>query len=287
MTLDRRPDDRKPLLVPARAGGPRLASCGGAGGLGAWRRQRRSPSNAPAARPSSRSTPSCAPSSPTSRRRRRARSPTSAPRSTSCARAPPRSRSASSRAWRRRARRARSSTGSSRRGSRRPRTRPTRRSAPSTTSRMADDLLRGLLRQGSRSFYLSLAILPRPALDPSEELDRYASLVAGCVGPFWTALPVAHRPRLRHWKLGEMSEQGVRFGKALQLTNVLRDVPADLRHGRCYLPADGLATLGLGPKDLLDRDAAARALPLYRRLLGQALEHYDVAWRYTLAIPRL
>ena len=125
------------------------------------------------------------------------------------------------------------------------------------------------------------------ALDTSEELDRYTYLVAGCVGPFWTALHVAHRPRLRHWKLGEMSEQGVRFGKALQLTNVLRDVPADLRHGRCYLPADGLATLGLGPKDLLDRDAAARALPLYRRLLGQALEHYDVAWRYTLAIPRL
>src|SRR5438093_634185 len=28
------------------------------------------------------------------------------------------------------------------------------------------------------------------------------------------------------------------------------------------------------------------ARPLYRRLLGLALEHYNVAWDYTLAIPR-
>src|SRR6266849_4354780 len=35
------------------------------------------------------------------------------------------------------------------------------------------------------------------ALDTLDELDRYTYLVAGCVGPFWTALHVAHRPRLR------------------------------------------------------------------------------------------
>ena len=125
------------------------------------------------------------------------------------------------------------------------------------------------------------------ALSTLEELDRYVYLVAGCVGPFWTALHVAHLRRLSRWSVREKSEQGIRFGKALQLTNVLRDVPSDLRLGRCYVPADELAKLGLRPRDLLDRDAAARALPLYRRLLGTALEHYDVAWRYTLAIPRL
>jgi farnesyl-diphosphate farnesyltransferase len=84
-----------------------------------------------------------------------------------------------------------------------------------------------------------------------------------------------------------MSEQGVSFGKALQLTNVLRDVTGDLARGRCYLPARELAALGLGPRDLLEPTGGARALPLYRRLLGLALEHYDVAWDYTLAIPRL
>ena len=125
------------------------------------------------------------------------------------------------------------------------------------------------------------------ALETLEELDHYTYLVAGCVGPFWTALHMAHRPRLADWALREMSEQAVSFGKGLQLTNVLRDVPGDLAHGRCYLPARELAALGLGPKDLLEPAGAARALPLYRRLLGVALAHYDVAWDYTLAIPRL
>lgn len=125
------------------------------------------------------------------------------------------------------------------------------------------------------------------ALDTPEELDHYTYLVAGCVGPFWTALHVAHRPRLRRWDVDEMSTRAVRFGKALQLTNVLRDVPGDLRHGRCYVPAGELARLGLAPRDLLDPALSPRARPLLRRLLGVALEHYEAAWRYMLAIPRL
>jgi farnesyl-diphosphate farnesyltransferase len=124
------------------------------------------------------------------------------------------------------------------------------------------------------------------ALDTIDELDRYIYLVAGCVGPFWTALHIAHRPRLAGWDPIARSAQAVRFGKALQLTNVLRDVPADLRHGRCYLPARALAQLGLRPVDLLDATAARRARPLVNELLAAARQHYTVAWHYTLAIPR-
>lgn len=125
------------------------------------------------------------------------------------------------------------------------------------------------------------------ALATVAELDRYTYLVAGCVGEFWTALHLAHRPRLRGWDAAAMSEQGVRFGKALQITNVLRDVPADLRSGRCYLPADELAALGLSPADLLDPARTPRARPLLRSLHEWAAGHYEAAWRYTLAIPRL
>src|SRR5262249_34963739 len=124
------------------------------------------------------------------------------------------------------------------------------------------------------------------ALDTLEELDRYTYLVAGCVGEFWTDLHVAHRPRLAGWNTPAMRATGVRFGKALQMTNVLRDVPGDLAHGRCYLPARELAPLGLTPNDLLQPAGAVRARPLLDRLLGIALEHYDAAWRYALAIPR-
>jgi len=124
------------------------------------------------------------------------------------------------------------------------------------------------------------------ALDTLDDLDRYTYLVAGCVGEFWTDLHLAHRSRLAGWDAATMRATGVRFGKALQMTNVLRDVPSDLGHGRCYLPARELAGLGLVPADLLTPGGAARARPLLTRLLGIALGHYDAAWRYTLAIPR-
>jgi farnesyl-diphosphate farnesyltransferase len=124
------------------------------------------------------------------------------------------------------------------------------------------------------------------ALETLDDLDHYTYLVAGCVGEFWTDLHLAHRPRLASWDAARMRASGVRFGKALQMTNVLRDVPSDLRHGRCYLPARELFQLGLRPGDLLDPTRSVRARPLLRRLLSIALAHYDVAWRYTLAIPR-
>ena len=124
------------------------------------------------------------------------------------------------------------------------------------------------------------------ALDTLEDLDHYTYLVAGCVGEFWTDLHLAHRPRLAGWDAATMRATGVRFGKALQMTNILRDVPTDLAHGRCYLPARELARIGLTPPDLLEPAGAARARPLFHRLLGIALEHYQAAWSYMLAIPR-
>jgi farnesyl-diphosphate farnesyltransferase len=124
------------------------------------------------------------------------------------------------------------------------------------------------------------------ALETRQDLDRYTYLVAGCVGEFWTDVHVAHRPRLRNWDLPVMRRLGIRFGKALQLTNVLRDVPRDLRHGRCYLPRQDLLRLGLSPRDLLDPAAAPAVRPLLVELLDIALDHYEAGWQYTFAIPR-
>jgi farnesyl-diphosphate farnesyltransferase len=124
------------------------------------------------------------------------------------------------------------------------------------------------------------------ALATLEDLDRYVYLVAGCVGEFWTSLHAAHRPRVARSDVPRMRADAVRFGKALQMTNVLRDVPRDLTHGRCYLPADALAAHGLVPEDLLDPSTMPKLRPLLTSLMEQAAEHYRAAWRYTLAIPR-
>jgi len=124
------------------------------------------------------------------------------------------------------------------------------------------------------------------ALETAEDLDRYTYLVAGCVGEFWTEVHVAHRPRLRHWDVPRMRALGVRLGKGLQLTNVLRDLPRDLRQGRCYLPRQDLARLGLEPRDLLDPARGDAVRPLLVEWLNRALDHYEAGWQYTFAIPR-
>ncbi len=125
------------------------------------------------------------------------------------------------------------------------------------------------------------------ALETRADLDRYTYLNAGCVGEFWTDMVVAHRPRCAGWDVALMRARGIRFGQGLQLTNVLRDLPRDLRIGRCYLPRADLAALGLVPEDLLEPAAIERLRPLVAALVGQALAHLDEGLRYTLAIPRV
>ena len=124
------------------------------------------------------------------------------------------------------------------------------------------------------------------ALQTDNDLDEYCYLVAGCVGEFWTALSIAHTPSLSDWDKCEMSAVGVRFGIALQMTNILRDVPKDLRIGRCYMPHAELARVGLCPQDLLDADNAARARPLLQWGIRRTLDRFADAQRYILAIPR-
>ena len=117
------------------------------------------------------------------------------------------------------------------------------------------------------------------ALSNDEELDRYTYMVAGCVGEFWTKMCMAHVPALGAWKPDEMCALGVRFGKGLQLVNVLRDIPKDLRIGRCYLPVKE-------PRVLLDPQNAGAIRPLYNHWLDVAVAHLDAGWQYTMNIPR-
>ncbi|MGC3989362.1 MAG: squalene/phytoene synthase family protein [Chthoniobacteraceae bacterium] len=72
----------------------------------------------------------------------------------------------------------------------------------------------------------------------TEELDDYTWRVAGCVGEFWTRICFRHLPRYARLPLEEMIALGIRFGKGLQLVNILRDQAEDRRNGRIYLPGD-------------------------------------------------
>jgi farnesyl-diphosphate farnesyltransferase len=125
-----------------------------------------------------------------------------------------------------------------------------------------------------------------PALKTLDDLDRYTYYVAGCVGEFWTDLMCAHRKALANWNVQRMSEVGVRFGKGLQLTNIVKDIAHDLQKGRCYIPETMLSEAGLKPQDLLDQANLPRLRPLVNSLVRLAVEHLDQGWLYTMAIPR-
>lgn len=124
------------------------------------------------------------------------------------------------------------------------------------------------------------------ALPDAQTLDRYTYLVAGCVGEFWSNICFAHDKRLREWDLAEQQRLGVQFGKALQLTNILRDVAEDLRLGRCYLPADQLGALNLSADLLLDPAQSSVFRPLHHQWITEALCHYTAAEQYIINTPR-
>ncbi|HSE57393.1 MAG TPA: phytoene/squalene synthase family protein [Nitrospiraceae bacterium] len=124
------------------------------------------------------------------------------------------------------------------------------------------------------------------ALKNLDDLDRYTYYVAGCVGEFWTDLMCAHRPALAGWNAREMAEVGIRFGKGLQLTNIVKDVAQDLQRGRCYVPEPLLHEAGLAPADLLDPARLPQFRPALRTLVKLAVSHLDQGWLYTMAIPR-
>ena len=123
------------------------------------------------------------------------------------------------------------------------------------------------------------------ALETAAELDDYTYRVAGCVGEFWTKICRAHL--FPDAKLDEKQfiTDGIRFGKGLQLVNILRDLPADLKTGRCYLPLQRLDEAKLLPEVLLSPANEQKFLPLFREHLDKAEAHLAAGWRYTNTLP--
>ena len=123
------------------------------------------------------------------------------------------------------------------------------------------------------------------ALADDVELDDYAYRVAGSVGEFWTRMTLNHLFETDEETELAMFEKGVRFGKALQLINILRDIPADLRMGRCYIPSKSLSDIGMEPMDLLDAENMGRFKPLFDSCIDVAESHLDAAVEYIGMLP--
>jgi len=111
------------------------------------------------------------------------------------------------------------------------------------------------------------------ALRSPEELDEYIYLVAGSVGEFWTKLCLQAWTPYARVEDKKIVTLGTEYGKGLQLVNVLRDYPQDVRLGRSYLPVTGA----------LSEDIKV-AEPLFQEWRGVARRHLESGAQYVQAI---
>jgi farnesyl-diphosphate farnesyltransferase len=146
------------------------------------------------------------------------------------------------------------------------------RELPEGHRRLVEEVLQKILRGQSLDLVRFETEAGVHALRNDDELDEYTYLVAGCVGEFWTKLCLLEWPRYGDLPAPELVDLGIRFGKGLQLINVLRDAGADLQQGRCYLPVTAPERLGTEPE---------RAAGIYRIWLNRAIHQLDAAWTYT------
>ncbi len=115
--------------------------------------------------------------------------------------------------------------------------------------------------------------LTRRRYSDYEELDQYCYRVASAVGLLSIEIFGYSNPRCR--------EYAVHLGRALQLTNILRDVRRDAERGRIYLPAVELSRQGVREEEILEGAYSDR----YRRVaeaIAERARHYYRDARNTL-----
>jgi phytoene synthase len=109
-----------------------------------------------------------------------------------------------------------------------------------------------------------------PIIAPAyEKLDLYCDRVASAVG----------RLSVRIFGMTEATGLTLAFhlGRALQLTNILRDLDEDAEMGRLYLPAEAIAVAGIESRDPFAVVADRRIDAACRWVAARAHEHYAKA----------
>src|SRR5262249_10885498 len=102
-----------------------------------------------------------------------------------------------------------------------------------------------------------------------EQLEQYCYRVASVVGLLSIEIFGYQNPACRDYANF--------LGKALQLTNILRDVRSDAERGRIYLPLSELARFGASEQEILDLSYTRRFQDLAGSVAEQARRFYQLA----------
>ncbi|MDQ6633072.1 MAG: presqualene diphosphate synthase HpnD, partial [Verrucomicrobiota bacterium] len=81
-------------------------------------------------------------------------------------------------------------------------------------------------------------------------------------------------------------DYAIHLGKALQLTNILRDVRTDAARGRIYLPLSELARFKVTPEEILRLEYSARFAALAENVAQKAGDFFQLAWETLPAVDR-
>jgi phytoene synthase len=111
--------------------------------------------------------------------------------------------------------------------------------------------------------------LARVRFERAEDLFPYCHRVASAVGLCCIEIFGYTDPRAR--------EYAVQLGVALQLTNIIRDVGADARDGRVYLPRQDLEAFGVAEEDLVQGRHDDRFVRLMQHQAARARQFYAAA----------
>jgi presqualene diphosphate synthase len=142
----------------------------------------------------------------------------------------------------------------------------------------------------TRSFHLKHddfdAVIDGMAMDAEQDirapnwstLDLYCDRVASAVG------------RLSVRIFGLPDEPGValahHLGRALQLTNILRDIDEDASIGRLYLPREALAAAGVKAREPLAVAADPKLAGACVEVAARAHQHFEKAQSFMAVAPR-
>ena len=132
------------------------------------------------------------------------------------------------------------------------------RTHPGLRFELFDDLIRGVEMDLDVKRYQTHA-----------ELEQYCYRVASVVGLLSIEIFGYTNPRTRDY--------AVYLGKALQLTNILRDVRTDAERGRIYLPLEELARFGVTPEEILQGHYSPRFRDLAISVAARARHFYKLA----------
>jgi len=102
-----------------------------------------------------------------------------------------------------------------------------------------------------------------------EQLELYCYRVASVVG----LLSI----EIFGYRNNACREYAVHLGKALQFTNILRDVRTDADRGRIYLPLAELARFQVAPEEILQHEYSQRFHQLAASVAGRARNFYRLA----------